>query len=49
MLRHIYIHGCPDSAPMGAPRSHGCIRMRNAEIAEMFDLVQVGTEVDIDG
>ena len=48
MSRYIYIHGCPDSSPMGIPLSHGCIRMRNAEIAEMFELVQVGTEVDIE-
>ena len=37
--RYIYIHGTPDSEPMGTPRSHGCIRMRNADIAELFRLV----------
>ncbi len=43
--RYIYIHGCPDSSPMGVPLSHGCIRMRNAEIIELFELVAVGTDV----
>lgn len=45
--RYIYIHGCPDSEPMGEPRSHGCIRMRNRELMELFDLVEVGTRVEI--
>jgi L,D-transpeptidase YbiS len=47
MRRYIYIHGAPDSEPMGVPGSIGCIRMRNAEIAELFDLVPAGTFVDI--
>jgi len=47
MRRYIYIHGCPDSAPMGVPRSIGCVRMRNADIIELFDLVPVGTPVEI--
>jgi L,D-transpeptidase YbiS len=47
MRRYIYIHGCPDSAPMGTPRSIGCVRMRNADIIELFDLVPAGTEVEI--
>jgi lipoprotein-anchoring transpeptidase ErfK/SrfK len=45
MQRYIYIHGTPDSEPMGVPRSHGCIRMRNHELLELFDLVPVGTPV----
>ncbi|MDZ7753376.1 MAG: L,D-transpeptidase [Gammaproteobacteria bacterium] len=45
--RYIYIHGTPDSEPMGEPRSHGCIRMRNADVLELFDQVPVGTEVEI--
>lgn len=48
MRRYIYIHGCPDDAPMGEPLSHGCVRMRNADIVELFDLVAPGTEVLID-
>lgn len=47
MRRYIYIHGAPDEAPMGVPGSIGCIRMRNAEIVELFDLVPVGTPVEI--
>ncbi len=47
MRRFIYIHGTPDDEPMGEPRSHGCIRMRNADIAELFDKVPAGTIVDI--
>lgn len=45
--RYIYIHGTPDSEPMGEPLSHGCIRMRNNEVIELFDKVQSGTEVFI--
>ncbi len=47
MRRFIYIHGCPDSEPMGVPRSHGCIRMRNHDIVELFDLVRAYTPVEI--
>lgn len=47
MRRYIYIHGCPDKAPMGVPLSHGCIRMRNADILELFDLVLPYTPVEI--
>lgn len=43
--RYIYIHGCPDSFPMGLPLSHGCVRMRNADIIDLFDLIDVGTPV----
>lgn len=47
MRRYIYIHGSPDSAEMGKPGSIGCIRMRNSDIVELFDLVPPFTEVDI--
>lgn len=40
LKRYIYIHGTPDSEPMGKPVSHGCIRMRNSDIIELFDLVE---------
>ena len=49
MRRYIYIHGSPDTAPMGTPGSIGCVRMRNYEIVELFDLVPVGTPVEIKG
>ncbi|HET8730044.1 MAG TPA: L,D-transpeptidase [Moraxellaceae bacterium] len=48
MRRYIYIHGTPDSEPMGLPRSHGCIRMRNADIIDLFDRVPAFTPVYID-
>lgn len=47
MRRYIYIHGTADDQPMGEPRSHGCIRMRNRDVIELFDLVPAGTEVVI--
>lgn len=47
MQRYIYIHGTPDTEPMGVPRSHGCIRMRNADVIALFDQVPVGTPVII--
>ncbi len=48
MRRYIYIHGTPDSEAMGQPGSHGCIRMRNHDIIELFDAVDVGTPVYIE-
>jgi lipoprotein-anchoring transpeptidase ErfK/SrfK len=47
MRRYIYIHGAPDDDPMGAPGSRGCVKMRNADIRQLFDLVDVGTRVNI--
>jgi hypothetical protein len=47
MRRYIYIHGCPDMLPMGVPGSIGCVRMRNADIIELFDLVAPRTPVEI--
>lgn len=47
MRRFIYIHGTPDSEPMGVPFSHGCIRMRNADVIGLFDKIAAGTVVDI--
>jgi L,D-transpeptidase YbiS len=49
MRRYIYIHGSPDTAEMGTPGSIGCVRMRNADIAELFDLVAPYTPVLIRG
>ena len=48
MRRFIYIHGAPDDVEMGIPGSIGCIRMRNTDLVELFDLVDVGTSVNID-
>ena len=47
MRRYIYIHGTADTEPLGEPRSHGCIRMSNRDIIELFDLVPAGTPVHI--
>ena len=47
MRRYIYIHGCPDTATVGVPESHGCIRMRNEDIVELFERVPVYTPVEI--
>ena len=47
MRRYIYILGSPDRAEMGKPGSIGCIRMRNADNIELFDLVPPYTPVDI--
>lgn len=47
MRRYIYIHGSPDSIDMGSPGSIGCIRMLNTNLLELFDLIDVGTEVNI--
>jgi L,D-transpeptidase YbiS len=47
MRRYIYIHGTPDNVPLGTPGSIGCIRMRNSDIIELFDLVPPYTPVDI--
>ena len=47
MRRYIYLHGSPDTASMGSPGSIGCVRMRNQDIIELFDLVPPYTAVDI--
>jgi lipoprotein-anchoring transpeptidase ErfK/SrfK len=47
MRRYIYIHGSPDTAEMGKPGSIGCVRMRNADIVELFELVPAYTPVEI--
>ena len=47
MRRYIYIHGSADTAEMGKPGSIGCIRMRNADVMELFDLTPAGTIVDV--
>ncbi|MGH8529065.1 MAG: L,D-transpeptidase family protein [Nevskiales bacterium] len=45
MRRYIYVHGCPDTEPLAVPRSHGCVRMRNDQVIELFDAVPVGMRV----
>ncbi|WP_370293210.1 L,D-transpeptidase family protein [Thalassolituus sp.] len=45
MRRFIYIHGTPDSEPMGIARSHGCIRMRNSDLLALEKMLTPGCEV----
>ncbi len=47
MRRYIYIHGTPDEVQLGVSGSAGCVRMGNAELLELFDLVTIGTRVFI--
>ena len=46
--RYIYIHGTNAESRLGTEASHGCVRMRNSEIIDLFDQVEVGTEVFIE-
>ena len=43
--RYIYIHGSRDADVVGIPNSHGCIRMKNTDILELFDLVDTKTYI----
>ena len=45
--RYVYIHGTNHEEAIGTPASHGCIRMRNQDVVELFDLVKVDTPVII--
>jgi len=47
MRRYIYIHGAPDELVLMQPSSHGCIRMFNKDIIELYELVEAGTRVFI--
>ena len=43
--RYIYIHGTSEEGRLGSPASHGCIRMKNKEVIDLYNLVEVGTLV----
>ena len=45
--RYIYIHGTQDEKNIGTPNSHGCIRMRNKDVIDLFNRVSVGESVFI--
>ncbi len=45
--RFIYIHGTNEEGLIGKPASHGCVRMRNHDVIELFELVAEGTTVEI--
>lgn len=47
LRRFVYIHGTADEASIGRPASHGCVRMRNADIVRLFEAVRCGTRVDL--
>jgi len=46
--RYIYIHGCPDELMQGKPESHGCIRMKNLDVIDLFNHVKSGLKVLIE-
>jgi len=46
--RYIYLHGTPDTEPMGTPLSHGCIRLRNVDMLALFERVPAHCVVRID-
>jgi hypothetical protein len=48
LRRYIYIHGTPDTEPMLTPKSHGCIRMRNADVIDLCKRIETGMPVRID-
>ena len=43
--RYIYLHGCPDELMDGTPQSHGCIRLYNTDMVDLFNRVSVGMRV----
>ena len=45
--RFIYLHGTNQEDLVGTPASHGCVRLRNADIAALFEIVPTGTPVTI--
>lgn len=45
--RYIYIHGTADEKNLGKPVSHGCIRMSNKDVIELYDIVEYGDHVYI--
>lgn len=47
LQRYIYLHGTPDCEPMGVPRSHGCVRLRNADMLRLFPCVPLHCPVQI--
>ncbi len=47
LRRFIYIHGCPDTEPVGVPLSHGCIRMHNRDLLDLYARIDTGTLVEI--
>src|SRR5437899_9607607 len=46
--RFVYIHGTQHEGKIGTAASHGCVRMRNADVIELFEMVNEGTPVVIE-
>jgi lipoprotein-anchoring transpeptidase ErfK/SrfK len=46
--RYVYIHGTKHEDKIGGVASHGCVRMRNADVIELFEMVDEGTPVVIE-
>ena len=44
-LRYIYIHGTSEEGRLGKPSSHGCIRMKNKDVIDLYKIIEVGTLV----
>jgi lipoprotein-anchoring transpeptidase ErfK/SrfK len=47
--RYIYIHGTNAESQLGFPASHGCVRMSNLDVIDLYDLVSEGDRVTIEG
>jgi hypothetical protein len=45
--RNIYIHGTPEERFIGRPASYGCIRMRSRDVAQLFNVVPLGTRIEV--
>ena len=43
--RYIYIHGTSEEGRLGTPASHGCIRMKNKDVIDLYKIIEVGTLV----
>ena len=43
--RYIYIHGTSDEGKIGTPSSHGCVRMLNTDVIELYAKIKIGTKV----
>ena len=46
--RYIYLHGTPDCEPLGVPGSHGCVRLRNSDLLELYPRVPLHCPIRID-
>ena len=45
--RYVYIHGTNAESQLGTPASHGCVRMNNLDVIDLYDRVAAGAEVEI--